>query len=381
MTKESGHHHLEKDRKLEEARKNYHVMEVAGIGYLPHDLIVEILSRLPVKVLCKFRCVSKSWHGLLTRDKEFVARHIECSKHMPLLLIRRYLSDAIEEPNNSKTTIELTSLDMQGDVTDRFQKVIDGPVHTFISCGPLSALCCMYSLYVCNPSIREIVRVPYRSNSRLSNIGFGYLPISNEYKIVHLDHHSYGGKGKMGCEIFSFRSGEDVTSGSWRQIGDCPSSAWTSEYPVCVNGVIYWSLSSGWNDRSILSLDLKKEEFASISYPIRDSKKYSFLEYIGLMGGLCVVGFSEETSKMDIWMLKNRTKIWAMEYSINLSPMCPKLLISTDDHSQEMLVHMEQRDLICYSLKSQKSRRIGYHGAIKNYNKPCLYYGSLIPLG
>ncbi|XP_073156788.1 F-box protein At1g30790-like [Henckelia pumila] len=371
----------EKDRKPEEVSKNHHVMEVRGIGDLPHDLIIEILSRLPVKVLCKFRCVSKSWQGLLTRDKEFIARHIECSKRTPLLLIRRYLSSAIEEPSNTETTIELTSVDMKGDVTDRFKKVIDGPVHTFISCGSLSVLCCMYSLYVCNPSIREIVRVPYRPNSRISNIGFGYLPISNEYKIVHLYHTSYVGNGKMGCEIFSFTSCENVTTGSWTRIGDCPFSAWTSEYPVCVNGVIYWSLSSGWKDRSILSLDLKKQEFASISYPIRDSKKYSLLEYIGLMGGLCLVGFSEETSRMDIWMLKSRNKNWAMEYSINLSSLCPKLLISTDDHSQEILVHMEQRDLICYSLKSQNSRRIGYHRAIKNYNKPCLYYGSLVPLG
>ncbi|KZV22019.1 hypothetical protein F511_38912 [Dorcoceras hygrometricum] len=356
-------------------------MENTGIGYLPHDLIVEILARLPVKVLCRFRCVSKSWRALLTRDKEFISRHMECSKHMPLLLIRRYLSNPMEDPNNSETTIELTSVDMQGDVADRFKKVIDGPVHTFISCGSLSVLCCMYTLYVCNPSIREIMRVPYRSGSRLHTVGFGYLPVSNEYKIVHLYYHSYVGNGKMGCEIFSFRSGEDVSSGSWRRIGDCPFSAWTSEYPVCVNGVIYWTLSSGWKDRSILCLDLKREEFSSISYPIRDSRKYSLVEYIGLLGSLCVVGFSEETSTMDIWMLKNKTKIWAMECSISLSPLCPKLLISTDDHSQEILVHMEQRDLICYSLKSQKSWRIGYHRAMKNYNKPRLYYGSLLPLG
>ncbi|CAL5083536.1 unnamed protein product [Urochloa decumbens] len=34
-------------------------------AYLPDDLIVEILSRLPAKSLCRFKCVSKSWHALV----------------------------------------------------------------------------------------------------------------------------------------------------------------------------------------------------------------------------------------------------------------------------------------------------------------------------
>ncbi|KAL0338624.1 UNVERIFIED_CONTAM: putative F-box protein [Sesamum angustifolium] len=327
------------------------MVEMKGIGYLPRDMIIEILSRLPAKVLCKFRCVSKSWNDLLTRDVEFMTRHVQWSKQKPLLLVRRYLSDGIGELNKSKITIELTSIDMQGDVTDKFRKVIDGPVHTFVSCGPLSILCCMYSLYVCNPSIHQVVRVPYHANSRLYNIGFGYLPVSNEYKIVHMFYHSFVGNGKMGCEIFSFKTGEGVTSGSWRGIGDCPFSAWTDEYPVCVNGTIYWALSSGWKDKSILSLDLEKEEFSS------------------------------EASTMDIWMLKDKkNKTWAIEYSINLFPLCPKFLVPSEDHSEEILVHMEQRDLICYSLKSQTSRTIGYYRAMKTYNKPCLYYGSLIPM-
>lgn len=353
------------------------MVEVEGIGHLPRDLVIEILSRLPPKDLCKLRCVSKSWNVLLSRDVEFIAQHIQWWKQKPLMLVRRYLSDGISELNKSKITIELTSIDMQGEVTDKLRKQIDGPVHTFISCGPLTLFCCMYSLYVCNPSIHQVVRVPYCSNSRLYNSGFAYLPASNEYKIVHMFPHS--GNGKMGCEIFTFRTGEGVSSGSWRRIGDCPFSAWTDEYPVCVNGTIYWALSSGWKDRSILSLDLQSEEFSTISYPIHEPEiKYSFLEYIGMAGALCVVGFSAEASRMDIWMLKK--KKWRMGYSIDVYPWCPKFLIPSDDESEEILVHMEEREMISYSLKNGKSRRIGYYKAMKTYNKPCLYYHSLVPM-
>ncbi|GFQ06050.1 putative F-box protein at5g50220 [Phtheirospermum japonicum] len=313
-------------------------VEIKWIDHLPRDLIIEILSRLHTKDLCKSR---------------------------------RYLSDGIREINNkSKITIELTSIDMQGNITDKFEEIIDGPVNTFVSCGPLSVLCCTYSLYVCNPSTRQVVRVPYRPNAHLHNVAFGYLPMTNEYKIVHMN-------GKMGCEIFSFKSGESVISGSWRTISDCPFSAWTDEYPVCVDGVIYWGVSSGWKDKFILCLDLEKEEFSSICYPTHENKKYTLLEYVGIMGELCVVGFWSTT--MDIWTLKDKKKVWGIECSVNLFPLCPKFLIHCDDHSEEILVHMEQK-LICYNVSNRTWWVVEYYKAMKTYNKPCFYYGSLIPL-
>ncbi|KAF8722243.1 hypothetical protein HU200_022551 [Digitaria exilis] len=33
---------------------------------LTDDLIVEILSRLPVKSICRFKCVSRHWRGLIS---------------------------------------------------------------------------------------------------------------------------------------------------------------------------------------------------------------------------------------------------------------------------------------------------------------------------
>lgn len=357
----------------------FQMVEVEGIGHLPRDLVIAILSRLPAKDLCKLRCVSKSWNVLLSHDIEFIVQHIQWWKQKPMLLVRKYLSDGTGEPSKTKITIEFTSIDVHGEVMDKFKKQIDGPVHTFISCGPLSLLCCMYSLYVCNPSIHKIVRVPFPSNSRLYNTGFGFLPASNDYKIVHMFCDSAVGNGKMGCDIFSFRTGEGVSSGSWRRIRDCPSSAWIDEYLLCINGTIYWAISCGWKEKSILSLDLKSEEFSTISYPTHESKiEYSFLEHIGLVGSLCVVGFSAEALRMDVWMLKDkRKKKWSMEHSINLFPWCPKLLIPCDE---EILVQMEGMVLICYSLKSRKSRRIGKYKAMKTYNKPCPYYDSLVPM-
>jgi hypothetical protein len=39
---------------------------------LTDDLIVEILSRLPPKSICRFKCVSWHWYGLVILVRPFV---------------------------------------------------------------------------------------------------------------------------------------------------------------------------------------------------------------------------------------------------------------------------------------------------------------------
>ena len=41
---------------------------------LPQDVVVEILSRLPVKSLMRFNCVHKSWYALM-RSHHFITKH------------------------------------------------------------------------------------------------------------------------------------------------------------------------------------------------------------------------------------------------------------------------------------------------------------------
>ena len=45
---------------------------------LPFDLIVEILCRLPVKLLMQFRCICKSWNSLIN-DCKFAKKHLNLS--------------------------------------------------------------------------------------------------------------------------------------------------------------------------------------------------------------------------------------------------------------------------------------------------------------
>lgn len=85
---------------------------------------------------------------LITWDEEFAAQHIKWSKQNPSYWSKDMFQMKTEKWVISKSIIELTSVDLDGNVTDKFKEVFDGLVHIFISRGQISILCCMYYLYV-----------------------------------------------------------------------------------------------------------------------------------------------------------------------------------------------------------------------------------------
>jgi hypothetical protein len=46
---------------------------------LPYDVVFDILTRLPVKSIIRFRCVSKSWNSILT-SPDFINTHLDRAK-------------------------------------------------------------------------------------------------------------------------------------------------------------------------------------------------------------------------------------------------------------------------------------------------------------
>ncbi|KAG2632201.1 uncharacterized protein LOC120659579 [Panicum virgatum] len=62
----------------------------SAVAGLPDDILLEILSRLPVKPLSRFKCVSKAWSGLVA----------DCLRKIPRTLQGFFYSDDKGENNN-----------------------------------------------------------------------------------------------------------------------------------------------------------------------------------------------------------------------------------------------------------------------------------------
>uniref|UniRef100_A0A5B7AMX9 F-box domain-containing protein n=1 Tax=Davidia involucrata TaxID=16924 RepID=A0A5B7AMX9_DAVIN len=376
------------------------VEEIEGIGFLPRDLIIDILSRLPVKVLHRFKFVSKRWRSLISFDPHFKNLHCIRSKGSPKLLLTRYDYMYNFDAMRFESTVHFTVIDVfDKSFYNHFTAHVPDAGCFTISCCNLACLISYKTIHVCNPSTQEFVKLPDLQGRTFDPVvGFGYLAPANAYKLAilavrgYIFDDEYGEipyDNDMGCDIFTIPEGGPISSGYWRDIGDLPCLV-EKRNGVSVDGVIYWMACEGSNDaldKKIVCLDLSNEEFGIICCPHGDldpsSRVMGLAELKGFLGFAI---YMSDISSLDIWMLKDHTShIWVKECRIDLFPVnaYTEILgfIPLNDCNAEMLVwSLGESLLYYYNIKNEKL------SAVKELNVQgpaslCLYFDSFVSLG
>ncbi|XP_028798184.1 putative F-box/LRR-repeat/kelch-repeat protein At1g11620 [Neltuma alba] len=182
--------------------------------FLPEEIMRNILKRLPVKSLIRFRCVRKDWKYLL-KTPSFINDHLRHSRHQNPSLLFHW--------NGRVDPWELYLLD--------FHMKLRQLPNTF--------------------AIGETRRVSetiihFRSVYR---VGLGFSPILNDYKIVlvHMfeDEDEACGYRVIKVEVHSF------CAGLWREVGFGDFSGFMiSADTATANGNMFWfgtEMVSSWN--------------------------------------------------------------------------------------------------------------------------------------
>ncbi|CAK9158274.1 unnamed protein product [Ilex paraguariensis] len=169
-----------------------------GIMYLPEDVVVDILSRLPVKSLLRFECVSKQWRSSIS-DHQFakfqLSRSLSLVKtgHQKFLLYssgydKFYLMHNSENPcekAEDDDVVNIEKLELHSLPFD-----YENPPNTFRSCDGL-LLVGWYGqfhkyFFLWNACLNTCIQVqcPLGSRFTILEFGFCYDHFSNDYKVV-----------------------------------------------------------------------------------------------------------------------------------------------------------------------------------------------------
>ncbi|KAJ0801416.1 putative F-box domain-containing protein [Helianthus annuus] len=185
---------------------------------LPENLILDVLSRLPVKTIIRCKCVCKEWRDLVS-DPYFVRLHL--SRSGEALLIRK------PERAVSLDWVEMEHEDDYHLHPVKSIKLCYG-LPLFLFPGSVNGLICCYRsyssitvVYILNPVLEEYMILP---KLQLENViftcGFG-VSAAGEYKVI-LYNGSLRFVQKKGYVIQNNILVHTIGTNQWRVLGPCP---------------------------------------------------------------------------------------------------------------------------------------------------------------
>ncbi|XP_021819007.1 F-box/kelch-repeat protein At3g06240-like [Prunus avium] len=232
---------------------------IRAMSFLPPELIFDILSRLPLKDLMRFLCVSKAWHALI-HDQFFIKTHLQRSI----------------ETNSAPLTILLRKFSPEC------------PSHFFSL--PFND----------NETIGTAVKIkqPLKCPDEFTDILLGYS--------VH-------GLGSQ-AHIYSLKSN------SWKRIQDMPCNCYGVHptYLMFCNGALSCLVQNRLekNRHIILNLSLAGEKYCQFCIPVDpDNESRLGLE---VLGGCLILYDTFLETQHDVWIMKEYgvTESWTLLYSI-----------------------------------------------------------------
>ncbi|XP_030945207.1 F-box/kelch-repeat protein At3g23880-like isoform X1 [Quercus lobata] len=197
---------------------------------VPDDIVEDILGRLPVKSLIRFRCVSKSCNSIIT-GTTFINNHLKLNHSQCESLISTnsrsgYLLYTTKDKNSSPSSKQLCTVVCNNDRT--LTQVSRFEIPSFFDKYMIVAFCnglfCLASrekelchiIYLWNPSIRMFKKlVATRFNGKhneSATIGFAYDSLNNDFKILRIVCNAMFNESEAEAEIYTF------SSDSWRKV-------------------------------------------------------------------------------------------------------------------------------------------------------------------
>ncbi|XP_070046307.1 F-box protein CPR1-like [Nicotiana tomentosiformis] len=243
------------------------------------------------------------------------------------------------------------------------------------SCSGLFVLALSpYNIVLWNPTIRESRKIPspisiHGEKQSYTFYGLGYDSPSSkdDYKIVRLGliYHPDG----HDVQIFSTKSD------SWKLIGKLPVSYDIEGDMVVADGIVYMIINEPPDNKFILSLCLKNENFEEILFQGRRDLIMEKPNLFTVEGCLCLTKFSSlinELADFEVWRMKKNGTMsysWSKVLAITVPVpddnwLCTRIHVLPVSFMKDggILFRRSKAELLFYDPKTQKFEEVKIAG-------------------
>ncbi|CAL5013235.1 unnamed protein product [Urochloa decumbens] len=282
---------------------------------VPTDALVEILLRLPTSARWRFRLVCKLWRGAI-------------DQRTPERQVRTKILTFISHGRSSRATV----FDDK-DGHRRHEWTYNSSTHggTIHMVGTCNGLICLHDtgdsdcsvITVTNPVTGEATALPpvpaRDSFGRLGIYGFGYHPVTGQYKVVHVP--SLLAPRRDVGHVLTLGDGP----ASWREV---VSPAMAESYNafcgiVGIDGSVYWFTSRA---NRVMALDLEDERVTSFRGPpgVRPVKMPWQASWqvtsVHARLGVAIPCYEAAATVVEVWVLNGGSKElprWSRRYCLS----------------------------------------------------------------
>ncbi|GLT41351.1 hypothetical protein SLA2020_154220 [Shorea laevis] len=308
---------------------------------LPSEILLEILSRLPITSLIHFKTTSHGCYDLIADTRLPPMFRNRVSDSNPCLILFNH---------NLPVSQQLHFVDIE-DCSRRVRK-IEPPQHLKIAnlVGSCNGLLCLsfpiishlfvsYGLLIYNPFVGDAVRVPpaVQFFDQFEVFGFGFHPRTGEFKVVRIVYYEKETMvGDPVLDVEELDEGFDTVDESMVQVFTVGTTEWRNKGapppelgdeigpPVAlVEGSLHWVTPVGMGGVDpifgIISFDLAAEVFKEIPHPPCQRLVSDRCNLSVLSGCLSAAIGSGETGHFDMWVMKQYhvKESWVKQFSFD----------------------------------------------------------------
>ncbi|XP_047326003.1 F-box protein At3g07870-like [Impatiens glandulifera] len=347
-----------------------------SIADLPNQILVDIISRLPIKSVILCRSVCKSFLYVISQDSEF-----------PLLQLSRSTPELILwAPGSNKMTLVDYDDEQAHQVKFRF-----AGLSTMKIVNSSRGLLCLRPRYysfedvcVLNPLTLEYTLIPNRmTRERELNVwvgfGLGYSPLSGKYKVIKLtkSRNSIGQKSFL-TDIYTLGtppSSSSSSSSHWRRIENAPIDEFTCCFSTFLNGSLHWIQNEGrsiYKYDHMICFDFDNETYKKIDLPgpFEGGQERDRVDVVSICvfeGCLSVCVLSPDEESLDVWVMREygvreswvREIVLEIPYFLWTAGSFPVKYMNSG--KTDVLIYVAEYDLLTYNLVERRIvRRNGF---------------------